>query len=233
MKRRSSAGGKPAKPRGPKRSTANRRNTPKATRNRGVSIAGQEAVVARLTHERDEALLRETANSEILRLISKSPGDLKTVFRTILEDATRICNANFGHLQLYEDGSFRIGAMHNTPRAFTQALAQRDPLVRPTPVSELARVINTRQVVHIYDLSEDQAYKDRDPGDVRLVELGGARTLILVPMLRGNEPIGIIAIYRQEVRPSPTNKLHCYRISPPKPSSPSRTPGCSMSCASR
>ena len=69
MKRRSSAGGKPAKPRGPKRSTPKRRNAPKTTRDRGVSVAGQETVVARLTHERDEALLRETANSEILQLI--------------------------------------------------------------------------------------------------------------------------------------------------------------------
>jgi len=95
MKRRSSAGGKPAKPRGPKRSTPKRRNAPKTTRDRGVSVAGQETVVARLTRERDEALLRETANSEILGLISKSPDNLEIVFRSILENATRICNAKF------------------------------------------------------------------------------------------------------------------------------------------
>jgi hypothetical protein len=106
MKRRSSAGGKPAKPRDPKRSTPTRRNAPKATRDRGVSIAGQETVVARLTHERDEALLRETANSEILRLISKSPGDLDLVFRTILEHATSICNANFGTLFRFDVKGF-------------------------------------------------------------------------------------------------------------------------------
>jgi hypothetical protein len=99
MKRRSSAGGKtPAKPRVPKRSTRKRRNAPKATRDRGVSIAGQETVVARLTRERDEALLRETANSEILHLISRSPGDLELVFRSILENATRICEAKSGNL---------------------------------------------------------------------------------------------------------------------------------------
>src|SRR6516165_513306 len=92
MKRRSGAGGKLQ---GRKRSTPKRRNAPKATRNRGVSIASQETVIARLTHERDEALLRETANSEILNLISKSPGDLELVFQSILENATRICNANF------------------------------------------------------------------------------------------------------------------------------------------
>jgi hypothetical protein len=86
MRRRSRAGGEPVKTRRRKTVTLKRRNAPKATRNRGVSIAGQETVVARLTRERDEALLRETANSEILRLISKSPGDLELVFRTILED---------------------------------------------------------------------------------------------------------------------------------------------------
>ena len=95
MRRRSRAGGEPVKTRRPKAAALKRRNAPKVTRNRGASIAGRETVVARLTRERDEALLRETANSEILRLISKSPGDLELVFRTILEDATRICNANF------------------------------------------------------------------------------------------------------------------------------------------
>src|SRR5215469_9841652 len=91
--------------------TIKRRNAPKAERNRGVSVAGQETVVARLTHERDDALLREAANSEILRLISKSPGDLELVFRTILEDATRICNAKFGTLFRF-DGKMYLLAAH-------------------------------------------------------------------------------------------------------------------------
>ena len=101
MRRRSSAEGERRR----KRSTPKRRNAPKVTRNRG--IAGQETVVARLTSERDEALLRETANSEILHLISKSPGDLELVFRTILEHATRICNANFGTLFRFDGENFR------------------------------------------------------------------------------------------------------------------------------
>src|SRR3974390_2383332 len=99
MKRRSHEGRKAA--------AQKRRNAPKAKRTRrGVSIAGQETVVARLTRERDEALLRETANSEILRLISKSPGDLELVFRTILEDATRICDAKFGTLFRFDGKMF-------------------------------------------------------------------------------------------------------------------------------
>src|SRR6516162_5549427 len=98
MRRRSGAGGKPAKSQRRKTAMLKHRNAPKALRNRGASVTGQETVVARLTRERDEALLRETANSEILRLISRSPGDLELVFRSILENATRICNANFGTL---------------------------------------------------------------------------------------------------------------------------------------
>ena len=114
MKRRSSAGGKPAGPRDPKRSTPKRRNAPKTKRSRGVSIAGQETVVARLTDERDEALLRETANSEILQLISKSPGDPELVFRTILEHATRICNANFGTLFRFDGENLHPAAIDLT-----------------------------------------------------------------------------------------------------------------------
>src|SRR5215831_6827747 len=124
MSRRSRAGGKSPK-QGRKRSTPKRRNAPKAKRNRGVSIAGQETVVARLTHERDEALLRETANSEILHLISKSPGDLELVFRTILEHATRICNANFGTLFRFDGKRFHPAAQFNMPTAFLEEEARR------------------------------------------------------------------------------------------------------------
>jgi hypothetical protein len=98
MKRRSRTGARSIKQRRRKAATPKGRNALNPARNRGVSVAGEGTVVARLTRERDEALLRETANSEILRLISSSPGNLELVFRTILEDATRICNANFGTL---------------------------------------------------------------------------------------------------------------------------------------
>src|SRR6516164_3842229 len=112
MKRRSGAGGKLQ---GRKRSTPKRRNAPKVSRNRGVSIASQETVIARLTHERDEALLRETANSEILNLISKSPGDLELVFQTILKNAVRICDAKFGELFRFDGRAFHFAAEVDTP----------------------------------------------------------------------------------------------------------------------
>src|SRR5215467_14116971 len=145
MKRRSGAGGKLQ---GRKRSTAKHRNAPKATRNRGASIIGQKTVVARLTHERDEALLREAANSEILRLISKSPGDLEMVFRSILENATRICNAKFSTVHLVEGDCFRRIAHYNTPPAYLE-LSSREPVFRPGPRTAFGRVAATKQLVHI------------------------------------------------------------------------------------
>src|SRR6516225_8261322 len=194
MRRRSSSGSERVKP--PKRKAASlkRSKAPKATRNRGVSIIGQEAVVARLTHERDEALLRETANSEILRLISKSPGDLELVFRTILEHATRICNAKFGVMQLSESDGLRAVALHDVPPAYAEAM-RRDPVFRPIVGHPLDRVASAKQVVHILDARAEQRMRGW------MVELAAARTLLLVPMLKDSELVGVISIYRQEVRP--------------------------------
>ena len=193
MRRRSRAGGKSAKLQRRKTTTLKRRNTPKAKRNRAVSIAGQETVVARLTHEREEALLRESANSEILRLISKSPGDLELVFRTILEHATSICNANFGTLFRFDGKNFHPVAQFNTPAALLEAQTSRGP-VQPRPRSPFDHVARTRKVFH----SADNA---ADPVPGLAAKLAGARSLVAVPMLKDNALIGVIIIYRQEVRP--------------------------------
>jgi GAF domain-containing protein len=187
------AGGKPAKPRVPKRSTPKGGIAPKAARNRGVSLAGQETVVARLTRERDEALLRETANSEILRLISHSPGDLELVFRTILEHATRICNANFGMLLRFDDSGFRFGAGVGMPRKLTEHLKGRGSY-QPLPGSHLDRVMRTKRVSHTADYSAEGVASPP-------VTLGGARSTVDVPMLKDNGLIGVLSIYRQEVHP--------------------------------
>src|SRR5262249_6567361 len=199
MRRRSRAGDKRVKSRR-KSATVKHRNEPNATRNRGASIAGQEMVVARLTQERDEALLREAANSEILRLISKSPGDLEIVFRSILENATRICNAKFSTVHLVEGDCFRRIAHYNTPPAYLE-LSSREPVFRPGPRTAFGRVAATKQLVHITDIAAEQIYAERDPVRVQGVEVLGARTLVVVPMLKGSELIGAIAIYRPEVRP--------------------------------
>jgi GAF domain-containing protein len=162
-------------------------------RDSGVSIAGQETVVARLTHERDEALLRETANSEILQLISKSPGDLELVFRTILEHATRICNAKFGTLFRVDGENFHPVAQFNTPTALLKALTQRGPF-KPTPGSPFDHLTQTKQVIHSADITAEAV-----PG--MAAKFGGARSIIAVPMLKDETLIGAILIYRQEVRP--------------------------------
>jgi class 3 adenylate cyclase len=193
MRRRSRAGGEPVKTRRHKTAARKRGNAPKAERRRGASIAGQETVVARLTRERDEALLRETANSEVLRLISKSPGDLELVFRTILEDATRICNANFGNLFRFDGENLYPVAQFNTPAALLEALTRRGPF-KPTPGISLDHVMRTKQVFHSADTAAE-------PVSGLSTKLGGARTQVTVPMLKDDALIGAILIYRQEVQP--------------------------------
>jgi GAF domain-containing protein len=185
MKRRSSAGSK--------RPTPKRRKAPKATRHRGASIAGQQTVVARLTHERDEALLRESANSEILRLISKSSGDLELVFRAILEHATRICNANFGTLFRFDGENLYPAAQFKTPTAYLEAQMRRGPF-QPTRGTVIDRVMRTKQVIHSVD-------RAAEPIRGLASKFGGARSLVAVPMLKDDRLLGIIVIYRQEVRP--------------------------------
>jgi class 3 adenylate cyclase/putative methionine-R-sulfoxide reductase with GAF domain len=192
MKRRSGARGQPVKTRHHKRSTPKRRNPPKVARNRGA-IAGQETVLARLTHERDEALLRETANAEILRLISKSSGDLELVFRTILEHATRICNSNFGTLFRFDGKNFHPVAQFNTPVKLLEAQTRRGPF-QPSPGTAIEHVMRTKQVSHSADMAAE-------PVSGFFATHGGARSQVAVPMLKDDALIGAIVIYRQEVRP--------------------------------
>jgi GAF domain-containing protein len=209
MKRRSSAGSQPVKARHRKRSTPKRRNAHKAARNPSASVAGQETVVARLTHERDGALLRETANAEILRLISNSPGDLELVFRAILENATRICNANFGTLFRFDGENFYPAAQFNTPVAFLEALTRRASF-KPTPGTPLDHALRTKQAAHSADMAAE-------PVSGLAQKLGGARSLVAVPMLKDDALIGAILIYRQEVRPFTDKQIELVKTSPPRP----------------
>src|SRR5215472_9640993 len=199
MRRRSRAGGEPLKTRG--RKTAAR----KPAVRRGSAI-DQETEFARVIHERDqaleqlsEALEQQTATSEVLRVISSSPGELGPVFDTVLENATRLCEAHFGILYRFEDDAFRAIALRGAPPAF--AKFQQSGPIRPTPVSGLGRIVSTRRPVHIIDAMAQQHYIDGDPYVVTAVKLSGSRTLIFVPMLKDDELIGTIAIYRREVRP--------------------------------
>ena len=152
------------------------------------------------TRELSEALEQQTATSEVLQVISSSPGELEPVFQAMLENAVRICDAKFGNSVPVRGDVFRIVAMHGAPPAYVEDAAART-MIRRHPERPLGRVAATKQVVHIADITEEQAYIERDPLLVALVELAGARTLLVVPMLKEDELIGAIAIYRQEVRP--------------------------------
>ena len=159
MRRRSRAGGEPAKSQRGKSAALKRRNAPKTVRDRGVSVTSQEPEVARLTRERNEALERETATSQVLRLISKSPGNLELVFRSILENATRICEAKFGILTLREGHAFRVVAIHNAPPAYVE-FRTREPIIRPTTSTALVRAMATKKPVQFADI---QAARHADP----------------------------------------------------------------------
>jgi two-component system, NtrC family, sensor kinase len=152
------------------------------------------------TDDLSESLEQQTATSEVLSVISSSPGELQPVFEAMLANATRLCEAKFGNLLLYERDAFRRVALYNAPREWDE-LTQRNPTIHPGPKDPLVRLVATKQLQHITDISAEQAYIEREAALVGLVELAGARTLINVPMLKENRLIGTIAIYRQEVRP--------------------------------
>jgi GAF domain-containing protein len=196
MRRRSKAGGEPAKTRRSKASAPKRRNVPKVT---GSLATRQETKVAQLARERDEASEQLSAASEIFKVISSSPGDLKPVFDAILKNATRICAARFGTLWLAEGDGLRAVALYNAPPGFAEV--RRGTLARPNPKTAVGRVLTSKQPVQVVDVAADAAYAEGDPLRVALVEVAGMRTLLAVPMLKETELVGTINIYRQEVRP--------------------------------
>ena len=162
------------------------------------------------TDDLSEALEQQTATSEVLGVISRSPGELAPVFQTILANATRICEAKFGNLFLCEGDEFRLVAMHGAPTAWAERW-RREPVIRPGPGTGLGRVARTKELVHIADLTKEQAYIERDPLFVGQVELASGRTLLVVPMLKENELIGAIGIFRQEVCPFSDKQIELVR----------------------
>lgn len=174
------------------------RKASKAVTHRG-SPRGAHAEVVRLTCELNEALEQQAATSEVLAVISSPSGKLERVFQSILEKATRICEAKFGLMYLYESGAFRNVASQGAPPAYVE-LRRREPVFHPVPEHPLAQVAATRQVFHVADIA---AVRERlaDLGgartlvivpmkDTELVELAGVRTLLVMPMLKENELIG-------------------------------------------
>ncbi|HEV2550856.1 MAG TPA: GAF domain-containing protein, partial [Stellaceae bacterium] len=164
-----------------------------------TSFAAQAVIAmenARLLNELRESLERQIAMSEVLRVISSSPGDLQPVFDAILANATRICEAQFGTLYRYEADGFHSVAAVGVPAPFAEYMRAR---ARMTPT--FRRMTEKKQTVHVVDLTAEQAYRDRDPDRLAIVELAHARTLLAVPMLKEGTLVGSISIFRQEVRP--------------------------------
>src|SRR5262249_3513667 len=131
---------------------------------------------------------------------SSSPGEPEPVFHALLENAARLCEANFGSLYLYDGEMYRTGALHNTPAAYAE-LRRREPMFRAGPATSYGRVAATHQESHIADISADRASPDGAPRRLAGVELPGARPLLVVPILNEGRLIGAIGIYRLEVRP--------------------------------
>ncbi|MBR1145926.1 ATP-binding protein [Bradyrhizobium sp. AUGA SZCCT0431] len=162
------------------------------------SYADLEKKVETRTAELRETLEQQTATSEVLEVISSSPGELDPVFQKMLENATHICGAHFGTMNQYDGNSFRNVALFNVPQAY---VAQADEPIYPHPNSGLGTIVRTHQAVQIEDLRTQQPYLEGHPAVVAMSDLAGARTIVIVPLLKENDLIGTIAIYRQEVRP--------------------------------
>ena len=169
-------------------------------RGRSSAGVGRETKMARLARELREALEQQTATSEVLQVISRSRGELDTVFKAMLAKATTLCEASYGALWLSEGGVIRNAAFHGAlPAAFTQQWRTAViPLSEDVPVT---RVALSRKPVQVADLRKDRAYLAGHRLAVGSVGVGGMRALVVVPMLKEDEFIGAFAIYRKEVRP--------------------------------
>ena len=157
----------------------------------------RKSEVSQLKRELHEALEQQTATSEVLRVISSSPGELEPVFQAMLENAVRICEAKFGMLYRYDSTFFHAVALFGVPPAYADYL--RHEPITPSLKNGLGRVLQSKQPIHILDVTAEQGYSQRER--VATVELAGARTLVAVPMLKEGEFVGAIVIFRQEVRP--------------------------------
>jgi GAF domain-containing protein len=168
-----------------------------------ISVAELEAENARLRRELAEALERQAASDEVLRLIAGSPGELQGVFQALLANATRICEASFGNLHLYQTDGFKRVALHNASRAYA-ADQQRDPIIPRGRSRLLDGLADTKQVVVVTDVLAENP-------DEPIARLAGARSLLIVPMLKGDNLTGAIGIYRQEVRPFTDTQISLLR----------------------
>ena len=168
-----------------------------------VRTFADQAVIAmenaRLLTEQREALERQTATAEVLQVINSSPGDLAPVFDAMLEKAMGLCEASFGSLWTLDGDRFRPVAHHGLPARYAEYLTQDVPAAGTG--TGRARLLAGEAFAHIVDLADDEPYRTGEPHRRALVDLGGARTALLVPLRRDDTVSGFFMIYRQEVRP--------------------------------
>jgi len=166
-----------------------------------IAIGSAETYRALQTRTTDlqESLQQQTATADVLKVISSSPGELEPVFQALLENAVHLCEAEFGMLFLFEENEFRAVGKWNLPLAYSEFLGKN--IIGFDPRTPVGRAAITKQPVQVADILVDLSYIVRHPGIVAVAEDGGARTLLQVPMLKENELVGTIGIYRQEVRP--------------------------------
>ena len=202
MRRRRIISRKPTKPRPRKTVTPERGTASNVVPRVSSSVTDSQKQLEHQARELEEAREQQAATSEVLRVIASSPADLKPVFETILANATRLCEARFGCLYRAEGETLRAVAMHRAPKAFVEE-RRRNPVIRPSPKTTLGRVILTKRPVQIADVREEPKYADAPSGftGAKLAQLAGARTVVGVPLLKESELVGVIVIFRQEVRP--------------------------------
>jgi len=203
VRRRRTISRRPAKTRHGKTTKPKRSDAPTAVRRRSSSVANLQEQVAFLARELAEAREQQTATSDVLQVISSSPGELGPVFDAMLENAVRICEAKFGTLFRFEGDAYRAVALHNAPPKLA-ASYQEVGLRRPTPGTIFERMVRTKQVCHTADYAAEAVAGNA-------ARLGGARSFVCVPMLKDDELIGAFAIYRQEVRPFSDKQIELLR----------------------
>jgi hypothetical protein len=192
---------------------------PRSTRTKAsAGVDRLRAANADLKKQLAEALEQQTAASEVLRVISGARGELEPIFRALLDHAIRLCGAKFGLLYLCEGEGLRTGAAHNLPPAFADV--RRGPF-RPIPGGPVSEALKTRRPAQALDLATTRAYAERHPQSVAVVELGGARTSLAVPMLKDEGPSGSSSSSVKTFGRSPTDRSLCSRTLPIRPSSPS------------
>ena len=170
-----------------------RSSGPRAARRRNSSIGDLKKVVAGLRRELHDALEQQAGTSKILKVISSSSGGLESVFETMLENAVRLCAATFGNLLLYEGDNFRRVAMYNAPQSLADA-HQRSHIIARRSAPVLDRLVHKKHFIHIADVATEAP-------DEPIGKIAGARTLLVVPMIKEDNLVGAVGIYRQKVHP--------------------------------